>query len=690
MPKIPTYTAQTQPSGTLNVRARPTEGALGGLAELGQTVVQGASIIQQQREKTANVWREKTVAEARGQWAQRIQDMQSSSEPGAPEFTQKFLEEYDGWRKEAIDQAPTEGSRQALDADLERLRSSFMGEAVRFEARAGAEWRAEQVGQTLDTLANTVRARDDMLEDARNQGRELIDSLDVGEAEKAKMRDELIERTAFSAVSSRLDKVEDPEDALDVLIELKDTDKWKSEMSEQQYTQALNRAMRRVDQLEASQDRYVRNVLDERIAEHRAGIDNGLSLQEVENISDPEERETYRKKVELANDIYQIMDDAKSATPEERDQLVADAREALAQAEGPGKESQFYENRARLEASIKSVQQIEKALANDAATYAMQVNESVRDSYERMLENPTPETVEEYATEQIAAQRQLRGSEAPINLLPKNYVATIANKLGDVGTTPSGADEFHAQLMGEANNWGKHWEAVADQLQREGVLGPAQATAAAMARPEQHRAARQLLRASAIGAKELKKNIDVPALGEELKSSSLEALADLQTTLARQPGGKQAFSRFRESVQLLALQYLNEGEGNVTEAVQRAAEEIVMNEFDFMGTFRVPRDIDIDADSVVRGTQLLQSDIDNLDIQPPVSLSGLDEEGALAAAKDVLRTEGQWVNNRDDKGLQLTWPDGPVVRHRNGKPIEYTWHQLDAATAFRRAGGETR
>ena len=366
MPKIPTYTSQTQPSGQLNVRAKPVNKAQG-FVNLGKTLLSGAEIIQQQREKTAQVWREKSVAEARGQWAKRLQEMQDTAEPGAPEFTENFEQEYKAWREETLGQAPTEQSKQALDADLERLRSSFLNEAITFESRSKAKWRVEQVGQTLDTNTNTVRARPDMLDDVRAQNRQMIDGLEINGNDRAAMQNEMMQRTAAAAVNGQLDQIETPEDALDVLIELRDTDKWKSEMSEQDYASALNRAMRRVDQLEASQQKYAVNVLKERIDEHRAGIDNGLSVAEAQNIADPQLREQVTGEIRLAKNIYSVMDDAKSATPEERADILAEAQAALAKGSEPGQESSFYEEQQIMEAAAKTVRRIEKALANDPA-----------------------------------------------------------------------------------------------------------------------------------------------------------------------------------------------------------------------------------------------------------------------------------------------------------------------------------
>jgi hypothetical protein len=207
--------------------------------------------------------------------------------------------------------------------------------------------------------------------------------------------------------------------------------------------------------------------------------------------------------------------------------------------------------------------------------------------------------------------------------------------------------------------------------------------AARLMEPTRQATGRVLLEAAAIGERELKKQIDMPKLDAELKTATTTILQPLQEALRFQSNGAQSYGDVQESVHLLAMRYVTLGEKNVSTAVERAANDIILKDFTFRGSYFIPKEVD--AATVDRGVAAALRDVAKQKVMLPTDTIGLRPEDIRTGAVDALQAGGVWVTNDAGTGVVLTWPNARrerVLVESNGKsrPLEYTWDDLKALT----------
>lgn len=684
MPQIRIYDSQANP-GTVQGSRRATAADAGGQSAAGLNAVGGAlgsvqKAIDDKRERDAVYWAENTLAKARGEWSQRMVAAQQNAPPGAPEFTQQFLDSFDEYKQSLAQAAPTEKSRRALQTDLENLRAIFAQKAVVFEAAQGAQHRATLAGQTLDDNLNSVRADPTLLGDALAQNKRMIDGLQIPADMKTDMHTRSLQDTSLAAIDGQLDAADTVEAAQAIADDLRKSGRWKESLSTQGYARALARADTKVNQLKAQERKAVVDGLADAIPEMEAGIRTDQAAHweaQVEAvIDDPKERRDYVKRIRRAAEIGDNSNFVRGASP---DEILARRAQLEAQRQTPG---DYRLDAHALENFDAAVNLRNRALEDDAATYVIQQSDDVQRAWAAMAQEPTPENRQQYVMTQAAEQARLKGSDEDIDLLPKQYLHSIGARLRQVENSAEGAKNAYNALVSEADAWGNHWPMVYRQLAREKILSGHQLIAARMSRVDQRMGAENLLTAAAI-SKDLDKQFDDKAVLTDLKLSVHENLADLQGTLAYQAGGPEWYARFQDSTNTLARYYMTQG-ATAADAAARAASEIVNNDYSFHGTFRVPTRVS-EPEAVAAGAEYLQAQLDSMgyDIVPPPSLAGMDPELVKPIVMDRLRSEGVWVTNANETGLVLVNPmdNAPVMVQEGGKikTLEVTWDRLREA-----------
>lgn len=689
MPKIQIYDSQTSPGGQLRVnRATPEDfgaGTARGVRNVGNA-------IQQKAEKDAAYWVEETTAKARGEWAQRLTQRKDEAPLGAPGFTDTLLSDFDDYRNEVLDAAPTGASRKALNGDLERLRATLTGQAAGFEAAAGTQARLNAAGETLNTNLNTVRADPSLDPDVRAQDERLIESLDIPADKKQEVKQRQTYARGFARGSGLLDKAEDADDAQAFVDDLRSREVWKRELTETDYARLLSRAEGLVSQYKNRDKQGVLEGLKDAIPE----MENGIALEQRTDwhqqidafIEDPKEREKLHARVDRAARLGEANLAVKDADWDALGEIRA-GFEGRVQERG-----EFPLDVHDISFLDQAITRRAKALKDDAATYVLGNSESVGKSYDQLQaerqkaasgeQNALPEAVQDYATAMSAEQVRLRGPYAPVNLLPRTEVAAIAAGLSAVERTPEGAQQAYEVLVDQAETWGKHWPDVFRQLQAEKVLGGVEAVAARLTGPDQRVTGQTLMRAAYTGDKELWKQTGQPdSVRTELGRAVTETLAPFKATTDLQVGGDGAYRDHADAIELLAVHYVSRGERSVSKAVARASDEILLRDYELRGNFRVPRNAGVDADSAFFGAQAVQRNIADYDFVVPDSMSGLNAVDAREGAVSVLRDRGVWVTNRDETGLQfmVTEMNGEasaVLVRENGKlaPLEMSWDEV--------------
>lgn len=686
MPQIPTYERQVLPRGELNTRATAEDFGAGvgrALGQVGQGVSQVNQALIEKRERDAQLENERVLADARLTWTKRFQEFKLSAPEGAPDFTQNFLDSYDEWQTEALNQAQTPTARANLQAAFTDLRSQFGQKAVAFEAEEKAVARVNNVLRITDDNMNAVRADPSQYQDALAQVTRMVDGLEgVSGSDKAELKRDVVANISFGTVMGEIDGAIAQKSVPQLRAieqDLMESKTWKEDLDSARYAQALNRARRAIAQLNASQQQVVLEGLKDAIPEMEAGIaleqraEWHTRIDEV--IEDPKEREQLHARVDRAADLGGAVNAVEAATPEEVRALMAEAQAAV-------------ETRGEFRLDVHDMNTLQKAwalrqesLKQDRASYAINTSEAARTAWQRVEDENTPEATAEYAAEVTAEQRRLGLLPEEVRLLPQQTSAALGGALNDVERTPEGAEQAMQIIQDLQRQWGGYWPKVQQQLIEDEVLTGAMAVAAGMTDPTQRVYAQSLMRAAVVGEKELKKQIDNPPPETQVQADVVQALADLKATLDYQIGGDQAYRNHADAVRTLAVYYASRGAG-WSDAIDRAAKHVVNDNYIFAGTYRVPSDVP-EARLVPRGATVVKRNLAAADFLPPESMAGLPPEDAKSAAARVLEEDGVWLTNADETGLVLAFPerDGSytlVEQEVGGEilPFGYTWEEL--------------
>lgn len=180
----------------------PNGRALGGASDaLGQI---GTAVQRQQREE-ATAWVSKASSDDQIKWLQRMNELQDSAEPGAPEFTPKFLGEFDQYAAQALDNAPQE-ARAFYQESLNRQRAYLGTQAVTFEAK---QRRSLVVGQYQGGLESDAAAiaLDPLLYEERRAARlAALNSSSLPSEIRAKLLAESESTMAYAAGAAMIDR----------------------------------------------------------------------------------------------------------------------------------------------------------------------------------------------------------------------------------------------------------------------------------------------------------------------------------------------------------------------------------------------------------------------------------------------------------------------------------------------------
>lgn len=685
MPKIREYEQQTSAQAAIpGRRAQLSDFGGSGLMSVGSALIGAGEDVQRVNEKLArkkeqdeNIEIERQVAAARTQWSEDFVRRQQNAPAGAAGFTEKFKEDFEGYAEKTLGETTlSDRAKARLGVHLETIKAGLIDNAVRFEATSGAAHARESVQTIYDQNVNAVRANPGGIDEVLAQEERLtagLTTLSAG-ARETLIRDR---RLAIhdAALDGTVDKLQSAQDLASIRAFKKELETNKEGFQATSSPQGYARALDRLTQLEMhfkdKRDRLAMDALKERIQEAGAGVENGLSLSEASFINDAATRAQVEKSIGIANRTGAATRSvAKVSHGDLLTQLQADAEAIQKPGEFTGDTSVA---RARLQAAQERV----KALTDDPVAYAMKHSEPARAAYERMQSENSPEAVRDYVTAMTVEQQRLAPWQAP-RLLSADQVGQVKSQMSSVSLDPRGADQVLQNLQELQKQWGKAWPTVYRQLAADKALTDVQIAAARMTDPTKQAAARVLLQTSMTKEADLKKFVDQPGFDRDLQAGVNQALAPMYESMNYQIGGQAQKDRAMEAVKTLALGYIVRGE-NMSTAVERAAKEVVMDDFQWQGTYYVPHGVD--ASAVKGGANVVLGDLKKYEFAPPIDLAGLRPGDVKAGAVDALKSGGVWVTNAEGTGIVLTWPNARremVMVEKDGKrvPFQFTWDEL--------------
>jgi hypothetical protein len=196
-----------------------------------------------------------------------------------------------------------------------------------------------------------------------------------------------------------------------------------------------------------------------------------------------------------------------------------------------------------------------------------------------------------------------------------------------------------------------------------------------MTRDDQIGPAQELLVAAGLEAQKAFSDMS-STVKNEISDAVFKATARLGNTLNPKgvARGVTAYAEKRASVGTLATLYVNRYGMKPVAAANKAAKEIVMDNYYFSDTFRVTRSSQLPLATAEAATQNFTSLMDFKDIDIPIGIATPEENRRLYA--DQIRNNGYWITNGDESGLILMAPNGVIVETLEGEPIELVWDAM--------------
>jgi len=212
MPRIPTFSAQLAPSGTVT----PAVGSAPDLSGLTGGITAAAAKMdalrqhqelqsQQLAQNEARVAIVNTMSQAHSMWTEKLTTAKQQAPDGAPGFTSGVLKDFDTWAKTAVDTAPQLG-RQLLQERIAEFRTGVHAQAFDFETRQRQAKLATDFDNGLDTDRRVVWADEKQFPLALANRVSLVRSMPFAGDVRQKLEDKAVQGLAYSAAIGSVER----------------------------------------------------------------------------------------------------------------------------------------------------------------------------------------------------------------------------------------------------------------------------------------------------------------------------------------------------------------------------------------------------------------------------------------------------------------------------------------------------
>ncbi|WP_332774438.1 hypothetical protein [Pseudomonas sp. ESBL1] len=348
-----------------------------------------------------------------------------------------------------------------------------------------------------------------------------------------------------------------------------------------------------------------------------------------------------------------------TATPEERQEIISRFQPAQGGVAGEG-----FDEDNRLYRHIVSVTDgLLKQQQQDPAGFVARYSEPVREAFSVAQQAGTPEAFQAYADATIAEQQRL-GVRSP-KLLPDAAADQIA---AGFNAQVAGGENAATLIEQQQAQWGKNFPLIAQQL---GNKLPPEAQVIATGLPKD--SAAHFASIANLTEKDLKTGLEKGA-ADQVATSLQTELANFSQSLSGQDPTKAlgTFNTIYQTSMKAALAYVRQGM-KPQEAARKVAAAVVNDKYDFIDTYRVPKELNTAA--IKRGADLALENIAADDLMMLPGLQGVTDATNLEQLRQAVVSGGEWVPNNEETGLSLTLNGGRVLG-KDGRPITKTWDEL--------------
>lgn len=377
----------------------------------------------------------------------------------------------------------------------------------------------------------------------------------------------------------------------------------------------------------------------------------------------------YQANVQLGGDI--------KATAGMAPAQIAEARARYAPQ--PGED--FITQSRRADALDKAIRQNEAAKAKDPAAFVIQRTQEGGDAFAQFQATvgdpkatPAQRTIAAslYAEKMLAEQARLGVAPDARRVVPESYTDALAAKLS-APETQGGTLNVSQAIEAEASLWGEHhWPDVLRALSPK--VSPVIRVVSSGLQPK---AAQMLVDLAPLSQPQIQKDEDTEK-GNTIKKAVLSQFKPLADSMTANDGATSIFNDFRGQAEKLATMYVVQG-ATATDAAARAWKEMIGFKYDFNGSIRVPKSLNLPMSEVVMGANHFQTEIGKFDI-PPMrdNMGGLSTDYLQRETLRAYARDGKWVAApKEGDGLMFTY-NGRAVAQRNGHPIIVPWAEIAA------------
>jgi hypothetical protein len=208
-------------------------------------------VLEKKAAREDQMWRAKTVAEARMDWTNELLNRQKDAPEGAEGFSQSVISDFDKYAAEKAKGARNADSAKQLEVSMIETRAYLLEKSTIFEAAASAKKVRRDLEGTHEANRNSVRLDPGQYERVVADTDKLIMSSSLPAEKKAELRNEWGEQLAYEAAAGTILGAKSVAAAQAVRDEFRAKDnRWAAKLAPQNFSALLNSAERNVEAAE--------------------------------------------------------------------------------------------------------------------------------------------------------------------------------------------------------------------------------------------------------------------------------------------------------------------------------------------------------------------------------------------------------------------------------------------------------
>lgn len=662
MARIPIYSQQTTPSGSLDVRVIEPD-VSSGLETFGRTLgAIGQDLAAKEQAKkleTDKLEIAKRTSQAELDLTKKLDELKSNYQPGSDNYPEQVFNAFEEYKKNAVQGFQTIEGEQAMHARLDDLRSSMGRQAIGWQSQETARYKIAGLDEIRENYKRAVLGNPGDAQRFAASYKEAVDSLQLAPEYKRDASLQAMQEIAWTAERAIADQ--NPNAAF------KQGSRWSFDaLPAERQQQLIDYAQQQKKQreIEARQYRAIAQAeLSSRIADVTAANFQGLQYDDPPSSGEiiaafgPERGSRIVAGLQRSAEFGQDIKEYATLPIEERNKWLEMRAPAIGgiATEGFAEETKIYGQ------LLKNAQAMNQQLVEDGAGYAIKYSPGVNAAWQAVTtadEASAPGAYQAYAEAAKGEQQRLGLTGA--NVLPKAYVSKVAAAF----KAPENAGPRQMALIQEMqSNWGKHFPDVFRQISKEvpdsvKIIGSGVDSDTATI----------LSSIANVDTKTLKAPLpstDVRLMDNELKAS----LEPFRKTFAVQAGGSETFNSVYSEAYRGALSQMAVGK-SASEAAQDMATRLQAN-YKVDGSLRVPSSYDIDTIQV--GAQAAIRRLTPNDILLG-EIPGISEEFKTERFGRLMQS-ATFVTNKNEDGLFLMINGGAVLG-KDGRPLDFKFDDL--------------